>query len=552
MAQTRDGIRTTTAVQSLIGRRILGAFALILAVIIANGAINFLLLDGLNRAAQQERAKTGEQSLLDHLSLVLKNQLDAYNTMVWSRNPLPGGAFLPGDRDSAVVTDIQKLQESYPQLVAAGGPLRGFVENYSHLLEVLQNAAAPVTQTPPDYDAAQAIWRANDSLISGAPKMVDDYRAQVTAERVALGQEQDAASRTAISVSLLVALLSLVLAGGMALLLSRQIVQPVAQLKDALQCVAEGDLSPRTLVTSRDEIGDLLGTFNVTVGKLRDLLAAIQIQALTITSESGQLKEQAFAIGARTTQEAAAVQETLATIDQLSHTAAGIAQAAAAVADSTTQVQEAVADSRRVVMATTHEMNQVRERVGAVSTQIGALAGRTRAIESVLDLMSDVASETHLLALNATIEAAGAGPYGTRFSVIAGQVQELATQANDASDQIRTLIDGVRNAMEETVAIGHAGVAEVDRGVTMVGDLERVHIQIEDLVSRTMDLAYGISLATQQQRDGSNQVVSTVSQLATVAQENQAQSSRTVTSATNLNAVAEYLREAAEQFRLDA
>jgi methyl-accepting chemotaxis protein len=102
------------------------------------------------------------------------------------------------------------------------------------------------------------------------------------------------------------------------------------------------------------------------------------------------------------------------------------------------------------------------------------------------------------------------------------------------------------------VAIGHAGVAEVDRGVTMVGDLERVHIQIEDLVSRTMDLAYGISLATQQQRDGSNQVVSTVSQLATVAQENQAQSSRTVTSAANLNAVAEYLREAAEQFRLDA
>jgi methyl-accepting chemotaxis protein len=214
-------------------------------------------------------------------------------------------------------------------------------------------------------------------------------------------------------------------------------------------------------------------------------------------------------------------------------------------------VQLAVADSRSVMQATTEEMTQVRTRVQAISAGILALADRMQAIEEVLRFMAEIASETHLLALNATIEAAGAGPYGTRFSIIAGQVQELATQANAASEQITTLVEDIRGAMQQTVSIGQAGVAEVDQGVEMVQDLERVHTRIEGLVSQTRDLAFAISVATQQQRDGSKQIAQTVSTLAETAHTSEAESRQALATATNLNTVAQYLREAAAQFHLE-
>ncbi|HMA35101.1 MAG TPA: methyl-accepting chemotaxis protein [Chloroflexia bacterium] len=551
MRQITNRLRIGPALRSFIGRRILGAFTLILGMIVLNAGVTYLMLARLNDAVLQERAATSQQILLDHLSFMLQNQRSTYEPLIWNQLTQPTALSSPTQANIAVLRDLAQLRDSYPGILDRGGALYDFFESATALAAMYQQAGTLAMQSPPDFTQAETIWRNHQDLVNNTPLLLQHFRDQVALQRNQLTQQQDEARATALLVSIVLGVISIVLAIILAVMLTRQIVQPVAQLKEALQSVASGDLSSRNLIYGRDEIGDLLTTFNVTLGRLRDLVAAIQNQAQVITSESGHLKEQAYVIGARTTQEAAAVQETLATIDELSHAAALIATSASEVADSTTLVRDAVADSRRVVQATTHEMGQLRQRVRAISEQIGTLADHALTIESVVSLIGEVASETHLLALNAAIEAAGAGPYGTRFSVIANQVQDLATQANTASEQIRLLIDNVRNAMGETVLISNEGVAEVDRGVLMVGDLERVHLQIESLVNRTMLLATHISQATQQQRDGSSQATTAVGQLALVARENQTQSQRTVDSAANLTAVAEYLREAAGQFRLD-
>jgi methyl-accepting chemotaxis protein len=548
MARLQSPKQPGPAIRSSIGRRILGAFAVILVVILVNAGINALLLDNLSNAALQERSKTNEQALLDRLSFLLNNQIAVYELLIWSRADRPTAVT---NVDTQIDETLTQLKKGYPGLFAAAGQLHPFDESYTKLRAILDQAATFTAESPPNYDKAQAVWREGLAVIPEPARLLNSYRAMVKDERDRLGAQQDTARQTAIVTSLVTTAGSLILALVLAVLLARQILRPVAQLKVALRRVAEGDLAPSRLIHSKDEIGDLLTTFDATLGRLRDLLAAIQGQSQTITSEAGQLKQQAAALGQRTTQEATATQQTLATIDELAHAAARIAQSTTDVTASNEQIHLAVADSRRVVEATTGEMTLVRQRVQAVSAQIQALEGHTQAIESIVGLMGEIATETHLLALNAAIEAAGAGEFGTRFAIIAGQVRDLASQANNASDQIRTLIENVQQAVEMTVNLSDAGVAEVDRGVSLVGDLEQVHQQIEGLVRRTIAMTTEIAQATHQQRDGSQQVTQTMGQLLAVAQENAAQSRDTIESVSSLSAVAEYLQRAADQFHLD-
>ncbi len=550
MARRALPLPSSITVQSPIGRRILGAFAVILALITANGIINYLLFQNVTAARLEERRRSEEKALLDHVSFVLATQIAVYDGAVWNNGTLPNNFSSQQDPYSGALTgDLNDLNRSNSALLKVGGPLYPFVSGLDKLEDLLHTFTAELVRNT-DRDLLKTQWRTNADLINSTPTVLDTYRRAVAGDLNTLIKRQDDAGQTALNTSLLVAVLSLALAVVLALILTRGIVRPLAQLKGALQQVAEGNLAPRPVAHDRDEIGDVLTTLNTTLGRLRALLAAIQAQAVTISSESNQLQAQAQTVGTRTAQESLSVQNALQTIDELSDTAGRIAASAADVAQSTSAVQTAVADSRRVVQATTAEMIHVRDRVQALSAGIVALAERTQAIENVLQFMGEIAGETHLLALNAAIEAAGAGPYGVRFTVIAGQVQELATQANAASEQISLLVDDIRGAMEQTVTIGNAGVTEVERGMETVRDLERVHTQIEALVARTRELAYEISAATQQQRDGSRAVAHTVSTLAETSQENEAQSRRTVAAATNLTAVAQYLRDAADQFRL--
>jgi len=80
-----------------------------------------------------------------------------------------------------------------------------------------------------------------------------------------------------------------------------------------------------------------------------------------------------------------------------------------------------------------------------------ALADHSKAIESILGLISEIAGQTNLLALNATIEAARAGDAGRGFAIVAQEVKSLASQTARATDEIRVKITAIQSAARQTV-----------------------------------------------------------------------------------------------------
>lgn len=118
-------------------------------------------------------------------------------------------------------------------------------------------------------------------------------------------------------------------------------------------------------------------------------------------------------------------------LDVLHHTIAGINAESAKVAATTNDAQASSAD----IVAVTERLRDTLGQIDELAAAIDA-----------------VAAQTNLLALNATIESARAGEAGKGFAVVAGEVKELASQTQQATDRIRSVIDNVRNEVTDASA----------------------------------------------------------------------------------------------------
>ncbi len=115
--------------------------------------------------------------------------------------------------------------------------------------------------------------------------------------------------------------------------------------------------------------------------------------------------------------------------------------------------------SQSMVRARTATENAV-ERTLAASSSTERLAAAGQAMNGIVSLINNIASQINLLALNATIEAARAGEAGRGFAVVASEVKNLANQAAQATDQISTEIDGIQATSSE-VATALAGIRDI-------------------------------------------------------------------------------------------
>jgi methyl-accepting chemotaxis protein len=155
------------------------------------------------------------------------------------------------------------------------------------------------------------------------------------------------------------------------------------------------------------------------------------------------------------------------------HAVARASEVAVAADQSATAMREAAATAAGLICA----IDEVRTGVGtaaetahAAAVQAGdaaelseTLSDHARSIESILQLIRDIAGQTNLLALNATIEAARAGDAGRGFAVVAQEVKSLAGQTARATDDIAAQIGAIQSATRATVAANAAIRGTVDQ-----------------------------------------------------------------------------------------
>ena len=338
----------------------------------------------------------------------------------------------------------------------------------------------------------------------------------------------------------------LLLAVGVAAVISKRFVAPIITLRDAAEHIAAGDLrSQEAAIQSQDELGQLAGSFADMSGKLRDLVVQVQRESQQVAAASEELTasaEQAAhavqqvagsvtEVAAGADRQLAVAREATTEVDTLARELAGASQRAGEVRKSVERTSQAAESGGEAIGKAIRQMQALDTTVTHSAQVVAKLGERSQEIGQIVDTISGIAGQTNLLALNAAIEAARAGEQGRGFAVVADEVRKLAEQSQEAAGRIASLIGEIQGETGRAVEAMNKGTAEVKEGTVVAGQAGAAFEEIVGLIRKANEEVAAITTAIEQTVNGSGRIVHAVEDMQTVSR-GTADQTQTVAAAT--------------------
>ncbi|MDR1178105.1 MAG: methyl-accepting chemotaxis protein [Spirochaetaceae bacterium] len=312
-----------------------------------------------------------------------------------------------------------------------------------------------------------------------------------------------------------------------AFLMARSISKPLTRMVTVLKSVGEGDLTQHLDIKSRDEIGTMTTSFNMTIDNIRSLI-------LTIKGKAASLSQIGSTLSANTTETAAAINEITANIKNLKSQAAKqstgvdetgtamqkiinninelnaeIDKQATSVSQSSSAIEEMLANIQSVTHTLIGNAGNVKNLSNAsevgrsglqeVAADIREIARESEGLLEINGVMENIASQTNLLSMNAAIEAAHAGEAGRGFAVVADEIRKLAESSGEQSKTISVVLKKIKDSIDKITSSTDAVLNKfeaIDAGVQVVSQQEE-----------------NIRNAMEEQGTGSKQILEAVSQM---------------------------------------
>ena len=303
---------------------------------------------------------------------------------------------------------------------------------------------------------------------------------------------------------------------------AQQVMRRERELQEAWFVAALDRVRGGNLTAAPDALAggspQLAGAFSRAAQALAGLIEQIQNSSIEVAAAGGTIQTTASELASGSSQQAAAVVEITASMEELARTAGQIAHNAANQAELSAHAEHSGDLGAEAVEEALRGVEQVQQRIETIATRADTLGTRSREIYRVLDLINDIAQETHILSLNAAIEAAAAGEHGRRFSVVADEVRRLAQRSRESVESVRTLLDEFAGSIRATVVATEEGGKEVVRVLERARAAATAIDELRGALANTARVAREISLATGQQQGASDQVVLTLKEVSQVIQ----------------------------------
>ncbi|GAA0212821.1 methyl-accepting chemotaxis protein [Selenomonas dianae] len=324
---------------------------------------------------------------------------------------------------------------------------------------------------------------------------------------------------------LTVALVSLLLLGGLLYKIAHSIAGPLENMAVAAQEVAKGNLAVVPPQMNRDdEIGQLHNALLAMVKNLRELiqktaqtseqLAAASEQLTASADQSAQGAQSAaeaiVKITGSTVEQNEVVDQSFQTVDGITTAINEITKGISDVSAATHRAETATVEGQQGLGVAVKGMDVLDQSAKDVSEAVTALYESSKRISEIVEMITQIAEQTNLLALNAAIEAARAGEQGRGFAVVAEEVRKLAEQSGTAAQEITALITDNANRIENTFKVMQKQKEHVGEGVEQVNQAGEQFNRIAGVVSELTEKVDAILKSTEGIKTGSARMVSSV------------------------------------------
>ncbi|MRX06526.1 methyl-accepting chemotaxis protein [Pseudoduganella sp. FT25W] len=266
-----------------------------------------------------------------------------------------------------------------------------------------------------------------------------------------------------------------------------------AEVKALANAVDRGELYHDVELRGQDK-DSIMAVLVKMSRNLRATVTEVHEASVAVSSISEQISEQNQHLSGRTEDQASSLEETASAMEELTATVK--------------QNADSARDANSLAQNASDIASKGGEIVDEVVQTMNAIDVSSRKIEEIISVIDGIAFQTNILALNAAVEAARAGEQGRGFAVVATEVRNLAQRSSTAAREVKTLID-------ESVAKIHAGTELVEHAGSTMRDIVHSVKQVSDMVG-------AITLASNEQSVGIEEVNRAISQMDQVTQQNAA------------------------------
>ena len=540
----------------LMSIRVKASFGLVLLTlfIVVIGWLNYLALGRL-----QENTDLYAETLMPADGVVLNADRDLYQAltaqqeylMVQGKGDKAAGFRKDFDENVQQAKDrmdkFLKLMAGYPDLMAK---LSNFERQFADWSDSAQQVFALVDQGK--LDEAKSL---HDSLGAKFSQLRELYnlageQAEKMADELKVVSNEVADSRQLWTLILIG--IAVVIGMALSYIGPKLISDSVLSVNDKVDDIArgEGDLVSRLPVTSHDELGKLSRSVNRLLEKLQVLVKQLFGDVDVLSHSTSSLRDIAGRVDSISESQRAQLASLVTAFHEINQAIHDISNHAQLTSDQTHAAQSC-ADKGMGLLNRNVEMNQqLSSSIQDAASMVARLADESEKITSVLDVIRGIAEQTNLLALNAAIEAARAGEQGRGFAVVADEVRTLASRTQRSTEDIQQMIASLKQGVQSAVQAMERGSNQMGETLGMAAQTRDALGEIQQMVSKVMDMNFQIASATEEQSSVMDEVNRNVSELNSLTEEGAALSASVMTAGHELDQVAQQLSGRVRQFKV--
>jgi len=311
---------------------------------------------------------------------------------------------------------------------------------------------------------------------------------------------------------------------------------PLGRMRQLMAQGEQGDLTVRSNLRRRDEIGQLSASFN-------NMMEQITLLVRQAGESAAQVMRHAGEVNAVTRENAQIAQEVARAMDEIAKGSSDLAAQAdeshghagviAVQMDNTVAAYERMSETAQQVLELAdrgasnmaelvEKTKESEEKTQIMFGKVDALKESIMSIRNILGMLNSITSQTNILSLNASIEAARAGEAGKGFMVVAGEIRKLADQTREALGVVGDITERIEAEADETIRVIGEVRPVYERQLAAVDLTDRMLGEVRDKMDRMFEQLQEVTASVDRLRESQRKIVASITNVSAVAEESSA------------------------------